>query len=90
MIEQLTIDGAPEAVTRWTVRAGIALALFRSQGRHFTAADLEAHAGSPDDRNAVGAWFHAQARAGHIHVCGYEKSPIASRKGGLIRVWQAT
>lgn len=79
----------------WNDQARLVLKRLAVGGGVFSADDLTAIVGPPDEdrapnnrNNAIGAIFSEAARAGLIEVVGHTKSTTKTRKGGLIRVWR--
>lgn len=75
------------------------LAYFILQGRPFTADDVTDHGNitvagdhAPNSRQStIGSLFQQHARDGHIVFTGnVVKSTAKHRKGGAIRMWEAT
>jgi hypothetical protein len=73
----------------WRVRFDAAIRECAETGEPFTVEHVLAKAGSPPDnkRNAIGARLFAAARKGLIERIGYDHSPKASRRAGVIAVW---
>lgn len=79
----------------WGERAWVELRRLASSGRPFTADDLLAAVGHPDEghgpngrNNSVGSLFGRAHRARLIEPVGTAQSRQPHRKGGLVRVWQ--
>jgi hypothetical protein len=90
--EQLAIAGMTladqAASTDWKDRWNAAIAQLASVGVEFTADDVRELAGEPTDHpNAIGARFHAAARAGLIKRAGYRKSQRTARHANTVAVW---
>jgi hypothetical protein len=81
--------------TTWASRANAAMRQLIEDGDPFTADDLVAITGWPDDRHAsngqnsaVGSMFQHYKRRGMIEACGVAQSKAPQRKGGMVRVWR--
>ncbi len=83
--------------TTWRVEAQRALAVLAASGQKFTADDLVAQVGMPDNghkpngrNNAIGSVFGEATSEKLIVAVGVTRSTTPTRKGGMVRIWQGT
>lgn len=79
----------PDAKSVWLADAGDAIERLARSGRNFTADDVRALIGEPENGNWWGIAFAKARNTGVIQPVAFGVSRSKSRNGGSLKVWRA-
>ncbi|MHC6175425.1 hypothetical protein [Glutamicibacter sp. X7] len=86
---QMPVPMVLDTKAEWLEAAATAIADLASEGHTFTADAVRERIPAPAEPNWFGAAFSAARESGVIEAVGFELSRTRSRRGGVLRRWQA-